>query len=414
MHELSGSHMDPRALRILHVDMDAFYASVEQRDRPELRGKPVIVGGPPEKRGVVCAASYEVRAYGVRSAMPSARAMRLCPHAIFLPPDFARYTAASRAVMAILRSYTPLVEPLSLDEAFLDVAGSRRLFGAAEVIAGAIKCRIREELALVASVGVARTKFLAKIASDHRKPDGLCIVAAEDELGFLHPLPVERLFGIGPKSAERLRAIGYATIGALASAPREHLQRVLGSFAAQAQELAWARDPRPVVAERRELSHGKERTFERDLVAPEELERRLLYLSREVGFELLEKGLVGRTVVLKVRFADFRTITRSHTLDRATAAGDAIWTTVRELWTEVPRQPVRLLGVTMKNLSDELEAPAQAELFAVQDEEARAARERLQRAELEIRRRFGADALRPLRFVPPPRPAEDDRAAPEG
>jgi DNA polymerase-4 len=405
--------MDPRALRILHVDMDAFYASVEQRDRPELRGQPVIVGGPPEKRGVVCAASYEVRAYGVRSAMPSARAIRLCPHAVFLPPDFARYTAVSRAVMAILRSYTPLVEPLSLDEAFLDVAGSQRLFGAAEEIARAIKRRIREELALVASVGVARTKFLAKIASDHRKPDGLCIVAADEELAFLHPLPVERLFGIGPKSAERLRAIGYATIGALARAPREHLQRVLGSFAAQAQELAWARDPRPVVAERRELSHGKERTFERDLVAPEEIERRLLYLSREVGFELLEKGLVARTVVLKVRFGDFQTLTRSHTLERATAAGELIWSTVKELWEKVPARPVRLLGVTLKNLSDELEAPAQGELFAAQDDAARAAQERLQRTELEIRRRFGADALRPLRFVPPPRPTDAADGSPE-
>ncbi|MBI3637543.1 MAG: DNA polymerase IV, partial [Candidatus Rokubacteria bacterium] len=290
--------------------MDAFYASVEQRDRPELRGRPVIVGADPKGRGVVSAASYEARAFGVRSAMPIGRAARLCPGGVFVPVDMERYRQVSMDIMAILREFSPLVEPVSVDEAFLDLTGTASLFGDAPAAARRIKDRIRAETALTASAGLATNKFVAKVASDLRKPDGLVIVPAGDEAEFLAALPVERLWGVGKVAARELAAMGITTIRELQRLPLTALERRFGSHGRQLRELAFGRDDRPVEPASEAKSIGAETTFDVDSRDVDTLRRTLRGQAERVARELRAEGLSAACVTLKLRYADFRTITR--------------------------------------------------------------------------------------------------------
>jgi DNA polymerase-4 len=360
-----GPDADDTGCPILHVDMDAFFASVEVRRRPELRGRPVVVGGI-GPRGVVSSASYEARRYGVRSAMPTARARALCPQAVYLPPDFTAYSAASRAVMRIFRDVTPLVEPLSLDEAFLDVAGARRLFGTPTEIARLIRRRVAEEQELTCSVGVASSKFVAKLGSTRAKPDGLLVVPAARVLEFLHPLPVAALWGVGERSAEALHRLGLRTVRDLAEAPPGLLRRAVGEASAgHLHELAWGRDPRGVSPEHVEKSIGAEVTFDTDVTDPVEIRRALLALAEKAGARLRAAGQVGRTVSLKVRLADFRTVSRSRTLGVPTDTAREMFDTAWALWTALaPAEPVRLVGVRMEGLAAAEETPQQLTLGA--------------------------------------------------
>ena len=376
------------ARRIIHVDMDAFFASVEQRDRPDLRGKPVIVGGSPEGRGVVSAASYEARKYSVRSAMPCARAKRLCPSAIFLPVDMPRYAAASRDVMAILRDVTPLVEPLSCDEAFLDVTGRRALFGEAAPIAWGIKHRIREELSLTASVGIATNKFLAKLGSDLEKPDGFVVIPEGHESEFIRPLAISVLWGVGPATAHRLEAVGLRTVGAVADCPLPLLRAQLGDHAEGLQQLARGIDSRPVQPDHEAKSISAETTFEADTDDLDFLNRVLLDLADHVGERIRRGNVMARTVTLKLRFDDFTTITRDATLPEATAAGLAVYEQARELLSRIRlgARKVRLIGVGTSNFAVE----RQLSMF---DDSARRA-ERAEKAIDQLKSRFGPDAVR--------------------
>ncbi len=346
-----GPDADDTGCTMLHVDMDAFYASVEVRRRPELKGKPVVVGGA-GPRGVVSSASYEARKYGVRSAMPGAVAHRLCPHAVFLSPDFSAYNEASRAVMGIFRDVTPLVEPLSLDEAFLDVAGAVRLLGRPARIAAGIRERIASELRLPCSVGVASTKFVAKLGSTRAKPDGLAVIPANRVLDFLHPLPVSALWGVGERSAETLRRLGLATVRDLAHAPTGMLRSALGeAAAAHLHELSWGRDPRRVIPDQIEKSIGAETTFDVDVSDPEAIRRTLLALSNKTAGRVRHAGMLGRTIGLKVRFSDFRTISRSRTLPVATDVSREIFETAWALFEAVrASERIRLVGVRLEGL----------------------------------------------------------------
>ncbi|MFK3982104.1 DNA polymerase IV [Micromonospora sp. NPDC050397] len=358
-----GPDGDDEGCPILHVDMDAFFAAVEVRKRPELRGRAVVVGGI-GPRGVVSSASYEARRYGVRSAMPTMRARALCPGAVFLPPDFAEYSAASRAVMEIFRAVTPLVEPLSLDEAFLDVAGARRLLGRPVEIARMIRERVAEQERITCSVGVAPTKFVAKLGSTWAKPDGLLVVPAGRVLQFLHPLPVEALWGVGERSAETLRRLGLNTVADLAQARFEMLRGALGESAARhLHELAWGRDPRAVSPEQVEKSIGAEVTFDTDVDDPEVIRRSLLALAEKVGVRLRRAGQVGRTVSIKVRLADFRTVNRSRTLPGATDVAHELFEVSWALFVALrSTERIRLVGVRMEGLTDARETPRQLAL----------------------------------------------------
>ncbi|HMD45146.1 MAG TPA: DNA polymerase IV [Acidimicrobiales bacterium] len=346
---------------ILHVDMDAFFASVEVLDHPELAGRPVIVGGS-GARGVVASCTYEARAFGVRSAMPSVRARQLCPQAVFVDGTFARYAEVSAQLAEILFDVTPLVEPIGLDEAFLDVTGARRLLGSAPEIAHAVRRRVADELGLDCSVGVARSKFVAKLASKAAKPRarrggpapgaGVVVIAPDDELSFLHPMPVEALWGVGPATAQRLRALGLETVGDVAALPEEVLVRRLGSVhGRQLVELARAHDVRPVVPGRAAKSVGHEETFRYDVVDRAELHRHAARLADAVAMHLREAHLAGRTVSVKVRYGDFTTVTRSHTLAVALDDPDGLGAVAAAL-VEVadPRDGVRLLGVSVSGL----------------------------------------------------------------
>lgn len=339
--------MDPPLRRIIHLDMDAFYASVEQRDDPALRGRPVAVGGAPGSRGVVAAASYEARAFGVRSAMPTARALRLCPDLVVVRPDFPRYREASQRVMAIMRQATPLVEPLSLDEAYLDV--TENLWGEplAMVVARRLKERIREELALTASAGVAPNKFLAKIASGWRKPDGLTVIAPARVEAFLQQLPVEALWGVGPVTARKLRAIGIERLVDVRVVDPAALAGAVGSLAGWLRQLAQGEDPRPVRPDRPRKSVSAETTFASDLDAPAAQAEAIRRLAEQVAASLAKRRLRARTVTIKVRYGDFTTVTRSHTEAAATADAGVIGSRALALLarTEAISRPVRLLGV---------------------------------------------------------------------
>lgn len=333
---------------ILHVDMDAFYASIEERDNPELVGQPVIVGGTPEGRGVVAAANYVARKYGIHSAMPSSTAWRLCPHAVRLPPRMSFYAEVSRQIQSIFHRYTPLVEPLSLDEAFLDTTGSEHLFGSAVEIGRKIKADIHRELGLVASVGVAPVKFVAKIASDLKKPDGFVVVTVDAVQAFLDPLPVSRIWGVGKVSGQTFRKLGIRTIGELRQLPVEILVDHFGQGGNHLWQLAHGLDDRQVVPDHEAKSISNETTFAADISDTEVLRAWLLDLTEQVAARLRRHKLRGRTVQLKVRFADFQTITRAQTLPEPTNITHDIWQVAREILdTRLPagHLPVRLLGV---------------------------------------------------------------------
>lgn len=392
---------------ILHVDLDAFYASVEQLDDPELQGRPVIVGGL-GPRGVVAASSYEARRFGVHSAMPMGRARRACPDGVFLAPRFDRYTEASHDVMGIFRSYTPLVEPLSLDEAFLEVGGAFRLHGPAPSIAEAIRARVKSETGLTASVGVATTKFLAKIASDVSKPDGLLVVKPGTELEFLHPLPVERLWGVGPATRRRLDRFGVRTIGDLAALPEDTITGAVGvAHGHHLRALAWNRDEREVEPERQVKSIGHEETFPRDVHDRSILEREVLRFADRVASRLRKAGLAGRTVQLKIRYSDFRTITRSRTLAEPTDLAADLARTGGVLLAAVEiGDGVRLLGLSMQQL-DAASAVQGAlglgdEASPADTEAAHRQRGDFERSIDEVRARYGDDAVVPARLMPEP------------
>ncbi len=343
---------DDTSASILHIDMDAFFASVELLARPELRGRPVIVGHR-GARSVVTAATYEARRFGVNSAMPMAVALRRCPQAVVLEPHYEHYQEASAHVMRILGDITPLVEPLSIDEAFLDVRGALGLFGPPYAIAVAVRERIRAETGLVASVGAAATKFVAKLASGRAKPDGLLVVAAADTLTFLHPQPITALWGVGASSAERLERLGLRTIGDVADAPLDALERALGPASARhLHELANGRDPRAVTPERQEKTIGHEVTFERDLADPAAIDRELLRLAERVAERLRRGGWVARTIAVKLRFGDFETITRAQTLAEPTDVAQRIAREARALYAASPvvGRGLRLIGVRASGL----------------------------------------------------------------
>lgn len=354
---MTGAPSRPSTVRtapsFLHVDLDAFYASVEQLQRPDLRGRPVLVGGT-GPRGVVAAASYEARAFGIRSAMPMAHARRRCPDAVVLPPRFDEYERCSAQVMAILRDVTPLVEQISLDEAFLDVDGARRRLGEPAEIGAHLRLRIRSETGLAASVGAATTKFLAKVASDLAKPDGMLVVAPGTELDVLHPLPAARLWGVGPATMRRLQRIGVRTIGDLARVPVGALAASVGRRTAlHLHDLAHNVDPRPVSPQRETKSIGQEETFPADLRDPQRLASEVARLSSRVAERLRAAGVRARTITLKVRFSDFRTITRSQTLRAPTDIGATVRDTATALLHVVDVSAgVRLLGVSGTNLVD--------------------------------------------------------------
>jgi DNA polymerase-4 len=336
----------------LHVDMDAFYAAVELLDRPELRGRPAIVGHA-SGRSVVSSATYEARRVGVRSAMPVSQALRLCPSAVVLEPHFDKYAHYSRQVLGILGDVTPLVEQVSIDEAFLDVAGSVRLLGSPSTIGAAIRRRVLSETGLVCSVGVAGSKFMAKLASTKAKPDGMLVVPVADTLTFLHPLPIGALWGVGPSTQETLHRYGLRTVGDVASTPLDVLRRWVGDASGvKLHELANGIDTRPVETVTREKSIGHEQTFEHDLTDEVELRRELLRLSTQVAARLRKHGLAARTVALKLRFADFRTISRSRTLGEPTNVGKRIFEEVSELLAAALPEggAVRLIGVRAEQL----------------------------------------------------------------
>ena len=350
--EIRNPQSDKRQMRrILHIDMDAFYASVEQRDDPSLRGKPVAVGGPPESRGVVAAASYEARRYGVRSAMPMARAVRLCPDLIIVPPDFRKYRAVSAQVFELFREVTPLVEPLSLDEAYLDVTENAWGEPLGRRVAERLKANIREVTGLTASAGVAPNKFLAKIASGWRKPDGLTVIAPERVERFLQGLPIDALWGVGPVTAKRLRAAGITKLTDVRTVPEPRLREIVGSLAPWLQQLAEGIDERPVQPNREAKSASSENTFARDLTDLDEIRRALDEMARGVARWLVRRERRARTVTIKVRYNDFTTITRSITIaptqDADVIAAQAVALLDR---TEAGTRPVRLLGVGVHNL----------------------------------------------------------------
>ncbi len=349
-----ASSAAPSLRRILHVDMDAFYASVEQRDDPTLRGRPVAVGGRPESRAVVCAASYEARTFGVRSAMPMSRAVALCPSLTIVPPDFARYRTASQQVHAVFTEVTPLVEPLSLDEAYLDVTDNQWGLPLGVDVARRIKAAIRERTGLTASAGVAPNKFLAKIASAWRKPDGLTVIAPERVEAFLQTLPVDALWGVGPVTTRRLRALGIERVVDVRTAPPDTLRAALGSHADWLVQLAWGRDDRPVSPHRDIKSHGAERTYPTDVADVETMAAQVTRLAGISAEWLERRGLWARTVTVKVRYADFTTVTRSRSCVPALRDADALGALACGLlWkTEVAQRPVRLLGVSVHNLVD--------------------------------------------------------------
>jgi DNA polymerase-4 len=403
---LSG---DDAGCTVLHVDMDAFYASVELVDRPQLRGLPVIVGG--GSRGVVLSATYEARRFGVHSAMPMGRARRLCPQGIVVEPDHGRYAEVSRGVMEIFRSITPAVEPLSLDEAFLDVSGAVRRLGSPARIGRIVRDRVADEQQITCSVGVAATKFVAKLASGRAKPDGLLVVPRDETVPFLHRLPVGALWGVGERTEESLHRLGLRTVADIAHTPVDTLRRALGDAAGtQLHELAWGRDPRRVVPEQVEKSVGAEETFARDVDDPEVVLREVLRLSERVAARLRAQGMAGRTVVLKVRFADFTTITRSRTLGEPTDVARTVYATARDLFhgLGLDRARLRLVGVRVEGLRDAATSPRQLTL----DERAQGWRE-AERAVDRASARFGAGAVRPAALVPEPAEAPEPPTAPE-
>jgi DNA polymerase IV len=399
---------------LTHLDMDAFFASVEIRARPELAGLPVVVGGTPEGRGVVAAASYAARRFGIRSAMPMASALKRCPELVILPSRMSLYAAESRRIHAILERYTPLIEPLSLDEAFLDLRGSVRLFGPVPDVARRIKREIRDELGLTASVGIAPVKFVAKIASDLGKPDGFLVVGPGEVQAFLEPLPVARLWGVGKVGEQAMHRLGLQTIGDVARRDEAFMAQHFGRHGLHLLQLARGIDPREVVPDRETQSVSNETTFATDIADRDALRAVLLQLVEQVGWRLRNQQLAGRTVQLKARYADFTTVTRAQTLAAPTSATAAIWQSASALLDRLPRpgQALRLIGVGVSGFDD---APrAQADLFAP----AAAPAAEVDRVADAIQEKFGAGTvrragtLRTTPAAPAPRAGDDDRKPP--
>jgi len=395
--QVSAAGVDDSAAVILHVDMDAFFAAVEVLDRPELRGRPAIVGHA-SARSVVTSATYEARRFGVRSAMPMAQALRLCPTAVVLEPHFEKYRDYSARVMSIFSDVTPLVEPLSIDEAFLDVSGARRLLGSPAAIGATLRRRVAAETGLACSVGAAATKFVAKLASGRAKPDGMLVIPEAQTVAFLSPLPVGALWGVGQSTQDALARIGLRTVGELAGTPLATLQRAVGEASGRRlRELANGIDSRSVTVGRREKSVGHEVTFETDETDAIALRRELLRLATQTAARLRSSGLVGRTVSLKLRFADFRTVTRSRTLAEPTSVGRRIYEEAAAAYgaMNVTGAPVRLIGVRVEQLE-----PADDGSPALwdPDEEWREAERTID----EVSARFGRHVIGPASLVRKP------------
>ncbi len=388
---------DDTGCHILHVDMDAFYASVEIRDRPELANAPVIVAGA-GPRSVVLSATYPARTFGVRSAMPVPRARQLCPHAVFIPPRHGHYAAVSREVMAIFRAITPEVEPLALDEAFLDVSGARRRLGSPAQIGQLIRAQVSAQQGITCSVGIATTKFVAKLASVHCKPDGLLVIPADQVLEFLHPLPVAALWGVGRQTGQVLARLGLRTVADIAHAPQAALERELGrAAAAHLMALAGGKDDRSVTRGAPEKSIGAEETFPRDVTDPDVIRRELLRLSGRTARGLRASGCVARTVVVKLRLASFKTITRSRTLAGPTDVAQQIYLTACELYAASglgPQARLRLVGVRATGLVSAAGAATQLALG-----ESPPPWREAERAVDRIAGRFGAGTVRPAALV---------------
>jgi DNA polymerase IV len=382
---------------ILHIDMDAFYASVAEKDDPTLRGKEVVVGA--GARGVVLSANYAARKLGIRAAMPVSRAQRMAPRAIFVQPDHARYSEVSSHVMEIFHSYTPLVEPLSLDEAFLDVTGSKRLKGSGREIGAKIREEIWKSQGITCSAGIASTKFIAKLASQHCKPNGLLEIAPDRVLEFLHPLPVNAIWGVGPKTNEELQRLGLRTVADIANTPRSTLIRALGEgTGASLYELAWGRDYREVTPEEPDKSISAAETFAEDLEDPDEILREFLRLVEKATGRMRKRNLAAQTISIKVRFSDFKTITRSKTLELPVLGVQESYEVVKKLYLglKLDRARLRLVGVALENLMDQSGAPQQL-LLGEREKGWREATEAVDRATA----RFGTGSVRPARLVDP-------------
>jgi DNA polymerase-4 len=380
---------------ILHIDMDAFYASVAELDNPSLKGKAVVVGA--GARGVVLSANYLARTFGIRAAMPVGRAKRLAPHAIFVAPEHHRYSEISERVMEIFHSFTPLVEPLSLDEAFLDVTGSLRLKGTPREIAIAIRAQVESQEGITCSVGIAPSKFIAKLASGRCKPNGILEIAPDRILEFLHPLPVSAIWGVGPKTAESLERLGLRTVKELADTPRSTLIRALGEVSgASLYELAWGRDYRDVTPNEPEKSISAAQTFARDIDDPEILLQEFLRLTEKATARLRESGLFAKTISIKVRYADFTTINRSKTLPLAINTAHDTYEVVKGLYLalKIEGAQLRLIGVALENFSED--APEQMS-FDERDKSWRHVQTALDKA----RNRFGGGSVHPARLIPP-------------
>jgi DNA polymerase-4 len=379
---------------ILHVDMDAFYASVAEKDNPKLKGKAVVVGA--GRRGVVSAANYEARKFGIRAAMPVYKAKALAPHAIFISPDMARYEEVSRAVMKIFEEVTPLVEPISLDEAFLDVTGSKRLLGSGRQIADLIRRRVEEQEGITCSVGIAHNKFIAKIASNHCKPNGVLEIDSEKVLDFLHPLAANQIWGVGPKTNEQLMKMGLLTVGDIANTPRSTLIRVLGQAGGSSlYELAWGRDYRDVETEHIEKSISASETFDLDLDSQEEILKEFLRLTERGVERMREKGFATNTISIKVRFADFKTISRSKTVDLPITGTQEIFEVVKNLYLalNLDRVLIRLVGISLDSLVED------ADVKQLTLGERTTGWRQADKAIDRIKGRFGAGSLRPARLV---------------
>ena len=380
---------------ILHVDMDAFFASVEERDDPTLKGKPVVVGA--GIRGVVAAANYEARKFGIHSAMPVSQAKRLAPHAIFIPPDHGRYTEVSEHIMEIFNRFTPLVEPISLDEAFLDVSGSERLLGSGKEIGAKIRALVEEEQGITCSVGIATTKFVAKLASSHCKPNGMLEIDPDKVLEFLHPLPVSVIWGVGPKTNEELLKLGLRTVADIAATPRQTLIRALGEAAGSAlYELAWGRDYRDVIPDEADKSISNVETFSVDIYEEESILKELLRMTEKASLRMRERGLSAHRVSIRVRFADFKTITRSRTVDIAVDGTQESYGIAKSLYLglKLDRVPVRLVGISFESLVDAKGAPIQLRL----GEPESGWRQATKAIDLATAR-FGRGSVRPARLV---------------
>ena len=387
---------------ILHVDMDAFYASVAELDNPQYKGKALVVGA--GVRGVVLSANYEARKFGIRAAMPVGRAKRMAPHAIFIPPEHHRYSEISERVMTIFNSYTPLVEPISLDEAFLDVTGSKKLFGSGREIAALIRAQVEKEEGITCSVGIAPSKFIAKLASQHCKPNGMLEIKSDRILEFLHPLPVRAIWGVGPKTAESLDRLGLHTVADIANTARSTLIRALGDATGESlYELAWGRDYRDVVVNEPEKSIGNEETFSEDLDNPEEILREFLRMTEKATARLRERSLFAKTISIKIKFADFSSLTRSKTVPIAIDNTHDTYEVVKALYLALRNEGarIRLVGVSFSHLQEG--APVQLELGA-RERGWREADTAIDRAQA----RFGRGSVRPGRLISPESGSEED------